>query len=209
MVISVHRKPNDMQCYQIHYNFVTNIWIKYVRIRKSGYGIGWLLHSHIHVHLFGYTLFEMAFMLQYQYVCVHNFNFADRTSFFFSTISCVFFLSILKISNVTVQCWSYSTNLCFFHLQPKKNLFHKIYCVPRIICFFLISPLLFLCSFSTTKKRQISGVFMRCASKANALHCEKCVKEIQNIRCSVSVRNRECVCLCWSRRVESCHIDGR
>lgn len=32
MVISFDRKPNDMQCYRIHYNFVTNIWIKYVRI---------------------------------------------------------------------------------------------------------------------------------------------------------------------------------
>lgn len=163
MVISVHRKPNDMQCYQIHYNFVTNIcvsvcWIKYVRIRaKVAVTLVACLISHFmficsltrshwdDIHVTLYLDVCMCMWAQFQ-LC------ADRTSFF-RVPSFSLDTNILKISNL---CWSYSYSA---HTRPKKELLHKVYCVPRIICVFLILPLLFSLFHSLRQRNDKFPVF--------------------------------------------------
>lgn len=109
MVISFHRKPNDMQCYQIHYNFRLQIyvwvWIKYVRIRWK-----WLL-----------TLALFRFVCLLTSRDIHNFNF--------------FFSGVKFFREQNLPYFPFCCAEQRFHSEK----FHKVYCVARIICFSSIS----------------------------------------------------------------------
>lgn len=153
-----------------------------------------------HVHLFAYTYFALWDGIHA--ICVHNFNFTDRTSFFFSHSAPFrvpfFFAPMCEYQNfVCVVFPSFQKNCSTKSIVCREN--HLVF--PHFAIAFSLS--LSLCSFRTTKKRQISGVFMRCATgTANAIYTLwKCAKQrYKTLTVCIEYENR-CV--------ESCHIDGR
>lgn len=174
-------------------------WIKYVRIRVKVAMtlVGWLDFA-FHVHLFAYTLSLRCgihvILYLYVFMCAaHNFNFVlIELPFIRSTILCVFlYIYLCMLQKPQCVGWSYSTKLCFLHLYThththEKTVFHKVYCVPKIICFFLISPLLFLCSILYDKETTNFRCFhAMCQKNECIITLWKCVKEIYKIiRCA-------------------------
>lgn len=138
---------------------------------KSGCDIGWLVgwllaclishfmficsptRSHwddIHVTLY------LCVCAQFQ-LCV-----LIELPFFRSTISCVFLFLFARygyFENLESLCWSHS------YAWKKKAVPQSLLCAENHLRFPHFAFAFFSVPFSTTKKRQISGVFMRCASK--------------------------------------------
>ena len=120
MVISCDRKPNDMQCYRIHYNFwFTNIWIKYVRmcgIQRRWHRLSFFLVFHAALQRYNFNFCHTTFL----WVVVHDFFYfiLKSPAHLYNVFIWDFFFSN---SIVSIESFAFPLSPCLFPLSTKQR----------------------------------------------------------------------------------------